>query len=327
MITRAQKIRLGVFVAVAVIALLAVIGVILVPKLIETRDVYFIGFRDMSVTGLLEGGTVKYHGLTVGFVSHISIDPKDIRRVIVEVSLDHGTPIKEDTQAEMALLGITGLKLIELSGGSNESQYLKPGSIIQAGVSITDRLTDSAEAIALKAQRVMDNLSLLTDTENRLRIVELLENTNHTLAELHSLLTRNRSLIDTTIANAQEISANAKDISLMTRNTMSKVEAVAESDSLRLIMRNLAEITESIKKADLVQLIQELNTTLERSNRMIRDLETSFTRSRSDILSTIESLKETSDYLNQFTRMLSEDPSVLVRGSKPKDAPDDKLGK
>lgn len=327
MITRAQKIRLGVFVAVAVIALLAVIGVILVPKLIETRDVYFIGFRDMSVTGLLEGSTVKYHGLTVGFVSHISIDPKDIRRVIVEVSLDHGTPIKEDTQAEMALLGITGLKLIELSGGSNESQYLKPASFIQAGVSITDRLTDSAEAIALKAQRVMDNLSLLTDTENRLRIVELLENTNRTLVELHSLMTRNRSLIDTTIANAQEISANAKDISLMTKHTMSKVESVAESDSLRLIMRNLAEITESIRKADLVQLIQELNTTLERSNRMIRDFETSFTRSRSDILSTIESLKETSDYLNQFTRMLSEDPSVLVRGSKPKDAPDDKLGK
>lgn len=327
MITKAQKIRLGVFVAVAVIALLSVIGVILVPKLLETRDVYYIGFRDTSVTGLLEGGTVKYHGLTVGFVSHISIDPKDIRRVIVEISLDHGTPIKEDTQAEMALLGITGLKLIELSGGSNESKPLQTGSIIEAGVSITDRLTDSAEAIALKAQRVMDNLSMLTDTDNRLRMVELLENTNKTLNELHSMLSRNRSFIDTTIANAQAISSDARVISRMTKNTMSKVEAVAESDSLRLIMHNLVEITDSIKKADLVALMQELNITLERSNRMIRDMETSFTKSKADILSTIESLKETSDYLNQFTRMLSEDPSVLVRGSKPKDAPDDKLGK
>lgn len=327
MITRAQKIRLGVFVIVAVIILLSMIGVILVPKLIETRDVYFIGFRDTSVTGLLEGGTVKYHGLTVGFVSHISIDPNDIRRVIVEVSLDHGTPIKEDTRAEMALLGITGLKLIELSGGSNEAKPLKTGSFVEAGVSMTDRLTDSAEAIAQKAQRVMDNLSQLTDVDNRVRIIELLENTNKTLTELHSLLTRNRGLIDTTIANAVSISTDAKDISRMTKHTMSKVEAVAESDSLRIIMRNLVEITDSIKKADLVQLIQELNTTLERSNRMIRDLETSFTKSRADILSTIESLKETSDYLNQFTRMLSEDPSVLVRGSKPKDAPDDKLEK
>lgn len=327
MITKAQKIRLGVFVTVAVIALLSVIGVLLVPKLLETRDVYYIGFRDTSVTGLLEGGTVKYHGLTVGFVSHISIDPKDIRRVIVEVSLDHGTPIKEDTQAEMALLGITGLKLIELSGGSNESKPLKTGSIIEAGVSITDRLTDSAEAIAIKAQRVMDNLSLLTDTDNRLRIIELLENTNKTMNELHSALTRNRSLIDTTMANAQAISTDARAISRMTKNTMSKVESVAESDSLRLIMHNLVEITDSIKKADLVALMQELNTTLERSNRMIRDMEASFTKSRADILSTIESFKETSDYLNQFTRMLSEDPSVLVRGAKPKDAPDDKLGK
>jgi hypothetical protein len=129
------------------------------------------------------------------------------------------------------------------------------------------------------------------------------------------------------MANAQAISTDARAISRMTKNTMSKVESVAESDSLRLIMHNLVEITDSIKKADLVALMQELNTTLERSNRMIRDMEASFTKSRADILSTIESFKETSDYLNQFTRMLSEDPSVLVRGAKPKDAPDDKLGK
>ena len=33
-------------------------------------------------------------------------------------------------------------------------------------------------------------------------------------------------------------------------------------------------------------------------------------------------LKETTDYLNQFSRLISEDPSVLVRGAEPKGAPD-----
>jgi phospholipid/cholesterol/gamma-HCH transport system substrate-binding protein len=327
MISKSQKIRLGVFVTLGCIAFLAVVGVLVVPKLLEQRDIYFIGFRDASVTGLVEGGTVKYQGLTVGFVSNISIDPKDIRRVIVEISLDHGTPIKEDTQAEMALLGITGLKLIELRSGSNESKPLKPGAFIQAGASMTDRLTDSAEAIARKAQTVMDNLAEITDRENRAKLVQLMENSNQTLSELHSLLLRNRTVIDTTLSNTQALSTDARQIARLTRQTMTRVDQIVESDSLNMILHNLVEITESIKKADLVRLMQEMNTTLERSNRMIRDLETAFTKSRADILSTIESLKETSDNLNQFTRVLSEDPSVLVRGVKPKDPPDDKLGK
>ncbi len=327
MINKSQKIRLGVFVTVACIALLTLLGILIVPKLLEHRDIYYVGFRDASVTGLVEGGTVKYQGLTVGFVSSISIDPKDIRRVIVEISLDHGTPIKEDTQAEMALLGITGLKLIELRSGSNESKPLKPGAFIQAGSSMTDRITDSAEAIALKAQTVMDNLAVLTNNENRDKLTQLLENTNATLSELHTLLKRNRGPIDSTLSNVEAIAVDARQIARSTRKTMSRVEQISQSDSLSMIIHNLVEITQSVKKADLVQLMQELNATLERSNRMLRDLETSYTKSQADILSTIESLKETSDYANQFTRMLSEDPSVLVRGVKPKNPPDDKLEK
>jgi len=325
MISKSQKIRLGVFVVISCLALLAVIAILLAPKLLEHRDIYYIGFRDTSVTGLLEGGTVKYQGLTVGFVSNISIDPKDIRRVIVEISLDHGTPIKEDTQAEMALLGITGIKLIELRSGSNEAKSLQARSFIQSSASMTDRLTDSAEAIAGKAQTVMNNLAEMTDRENRAKLIELLENTNNTITELHSLLLRNRQVIDTTLANSQVITTDAREITRLTRKTMTRIDGIASSDSLEKVLRNLVDITENIKKADIVQLIQELNTTLERSNRMIRDLESAFTKSRSDILSTIESLKETSDNLDQLTRVLNEDPSVLVRGVKPDNPPDDKL--
>ncbi|NLP11582.1 MCE family protein [bacterium] len=327
MISKSQKIRLGVFVVIACLVLLAVVGVILVPKLLEHRDIYYIGFRDTSVTGLLEGGTVKYQGLTVGFISKITIDPQDIRRVIVEISLDQGTPIREDTQAEMALLGITGIKLIELRSGSNEAKPLPPRSFISATASITDRLTNSAEAIAGKAQTVMDNLAKITDQENRAKLMELLTTTNNTMAQLNSLLQRNRPAIDTTMTNAMTFSSDAREIALLTKRTMLRVDEIAESDSLRRILRNLVEITESIKKADIVQLMHELNATLERSNRMLRDAETMFAKSRADMLDIVGSFKETSDNLNQLTRMLSEDPSILVRGVKPKNPPDDKLGR
>ena len=145
MITRSQKIRLGIFVAFSILAALITTVLIVAPKFMEQKDVYFIGYRDISVTGLQEGGPVKYHGLTVGNVEQISIDPEDVRRVIVEVTLDHGTPIKEDTYADITALGITGLMLIELRGGSNEAVTLKPGSFITAGKSFTEMITGQAE--------------------------------------------------------------------------------------------------------------------------------------------------------------------------------------
>ena len=95
MVTRSQKIRLGIFVTISMLILLATLGIVTTRKFFEARDTYYVGYYDISVTGLQEGGSVKYQGINVGYVSRISIDPEDIRRVIVEVSLDKGTPIRK----------------------------------------------------------------------------------------------------------------------------------------------------------------------------------------------------------------------------------------
>ena len=121
MISRSHKIRLGIFFAVSLVSFVVLIGVIVVPTILETKDKYYIGYRNLSLTGLMEGSSVKYHGLNVGSISDISIDPKDIQQVNVEISLEKGTPIKTDTRADVTALGITGLKVIELLGGSNEA--------------------------------------------------------------------------------------------------------------------------------------------------------------------------------------------------------------
>jgi phospholipid/cholesterol/gamma-HCH transport system substrate-binding protein len=322
MVTKSQKIRLGIFITVAVIVLLSTVAVVLVPRYFETRDTYFIGFRDISITGLIEGGTVKYHGLNVGSVSRIFIDPKDIRRVIVEVSLDHGTPIKEDTEAEINFLGITGLKVIELVSGSNESNYLLPGGFIKPGRSITEEITGKAEVIAGQAERVLNNIATLTDAANRERIVALADNTNRTLTELYDLLQKNNQAMTNTLANAEVISVDLRETAGLARRTMGNVRSLSRSDSLRQILGNFAEFSQTLKEADLVRLILELNQTLDRSNRMLAEVEKSFARSHEDVVETITAARETIDNLNQFSRLISEDPSILLRGGKAKDAPD-----
>ena len=327
MVTRSQKLRLGIFLTVAVVALIALLVAVLAPRYIQTRDTYLIGFSDVSLTGLLEGGTVKYHGLNVGSVSRIYIDPDNIRRVIVEVSLDPATPIKRDTQAEITFLGITGIKVIELRAGSDSSAFLKPGEFIQTGRSLTDEITGKAEVIADKAERVLNNIALLTDAANREKILTLIDNTNKSLAELNDSLAKNDEPITHIIANGEEITSDLKETSVSAKHAMQNLRSLAGSDSVQEIIGNLARFSRTINDANLLQIFHDLNLTLDRTNAMLKEFGKHYSESQDDITATLKATQETLDNLNEFSRLISEDPSVLLRGGKPKGIPDYQLEK
>ena len=327
MVTQSQKIRLGIFIALASFALLLTIGIIVAPKLFEVRDTYYVGFKDVTVTGLQDGSDVKYQGLTVGYVSDIFIDPDDISTVIVELSLEHGTPIKEDSRAEMAYFGIMGMKVIQLRSGSDAAEFMKPGSYITPGRSIAESITGSAEIIAEKTEIILNNIAALTESKNRDTFLALAENASKTLAELHDLLQKNNRSLTNTFSNIEILSTDMQDVVFSTKGTMQHINRLAGSDTLRRIMGNLADISESLKRAELIRLVREMNEALESTTNMLRDVERTFTKSNTDLVYSIESMKESAEYFNQFARMISEDPSVLIRGTKPKNAPDYKLEK
>ena len=325
MITRSQKIRLGVFVAFAILAAFVTAVVIVAPKFIQKKDTYFICYRDISVTGLQEGGPVKYHGLTVGNVERIFMDPADVRSVIVEVSLDHGTTIKEDTYADITALGITGLMLVELRGGSNEAATLKPGASITPGKSFTEMITGQAEIIAEKVEIVLNNLIDLTNPENRSRLIQLIDNSNRVMASVQGLLRANSENLTATLENVKQASEQLRELSFTTLRTMKSLERVTRSDSLTQIVNNIAEITNSLKKNRLNELLAEFSTALQSLNRLLAAMDAD-AGTRSDFIRSLKTLEETADYLNEFSRLLAEDPSVLVRGARPGNPPDDQLG-
>lgn len=308
MVTKSQKIRLGIFIAVSLLALIIVIIILVAPKFLEVRDTYYVGFTNISVSGLQKGGSVKYHGITVGHVSDVFIDPKNLKRIIIELTLDHGTPIKTDTQAEIALLGITGLKFIELKGGSAESDPLPTGEFIQSGKSTSATLTDRAQTLVEKAEIVLDNLAALTAPERWDEIHTMTENASVTIAELHDILESNKEALKRTIEYTERITAD--------------LCGITSPDTL---VSDSAENPAAMRESDLVRLIKELNKALEHTNDVLADVEVIFSENRTDLSRSIESLRESAEYLAQFSRMISEDPSVLMRGARPENAPDDLL--
>lgn len=327
MVTRLQKIRLGFFFIVSLLALLITLSIILSPQFLEIKDEYLIGYRDITLSGLQVGGTVKYHGLNVGYINDIYIDPEDIRRVIVKIRLEHGTPIRKDTYADIANIGITGLKVIELRGGSNEAEPLEPGGFIQTGKSITEIITGKAEVIAEKMEMTLNNISSFTNIENQKKIMSLVENTSKTITELNDLLNKNKSSLSRTFSHSEKAAVEFHQLIVQTNKTMKKLNAWAGSDSLKKIINNISEITETLSNANLVGLVDEFNLVMKHTNRVLKEIDISLTKSRTEMQYSLVNLKESIEYLNQFSRMISENPSVLIRGTSPKTTPDIKLEK
>ena len=127
---QAQKIRLGIFLVISSVILLVLVGYFTAQEFFKKQDTYFIAYEGVSVGGLEVGSPVKYLGIKVGTIQDITIDPEDVNKVIIELALKEGTPIKEDAVADITSVGITGLKTIEIRGGSNESRSLEPDSYI-----------------------------------------------------------------------------------------------------------------------------------------------------------------------------------------------------
>ncbi len=322
MVTRSQRIRLGIFVSLSVATLIISLIIIIAPKILEEHDIYFIAFEDVSVTGLQEGSAVKYQGLQVGYVSDIRIDPENIRTVILQISLDQGVPIKVDTRAEINFLGITGLKLIELRSGSNQADDLPPGSFIPSGRSLAEEITGRAEVLAEKAELILNNLIRVTSDDNAERVLSMVDTVTQAVQLFNGFVKTNRDPLSRTLQNAEQFSSQLDSLTFYTTSLVKSWDAFAKSDTLAQIVSNFAEVTEELTEAEVVRLFAEIGITLEQTNNMLKDIEISFATSRIDLVYTIEQLKETSDYLYQFSRLISEDPSILVRGAEPQNAPD-----
>lgn len=77
-----------------------------------------------SVAGLGVKAPVRLLGVEVGSVEEIGIYNQDELGVNIRIKVKNNTPIKEDTFATLQLQGITGLKFVQLQGGSKNSKDL-----------------------------------------------------------------------------------------------------------------------------------------------------------------------------------------------------------
>ncbi|MCB9556855.1 MAG: MCE family protein [Deltaproteobacteria bacterium] len=339
MTTRAQRIRLGIFMTVALLFLLGSVATLAGLKLWNPKDRYTVAFRD-SVSGLEVGSTVRMKGVRVGQVEKISIDSTDVERVVVTLSLEPDTPVKTDTRAVPTAQGITGLLFVELTGGSKAAPRLPPNtakSIIAAGESTLQSLTGKATDIAKKMEAVLNNLLDVTREGNRTRFRRLLENA----AELASAMTqvvggdtprRVRRILANIDRATVTLEKTAQAISAMTTTnserigrTLAAAEGVARTLNRKITLLKPQETLDDISRAakaiegrvnsrELSGTITELNKAATHIGVVAKDLSKLVRAKDRKIDAILIQLDGAARDLKEFARAIRDRPSLLLRG-------------
>ena len=309
MVTKAQKFRLGIFITVISVLMIMFLIMVAGTKVMEKRDIYYIRYQNTSVTGLQIGGPVKYRGIGIGRVDEIFIDPENITDIIVTASVESGTPIKSDMKASLIPIGITGLVQVEITGGTQEAELLESGSFLSAGLSTFDSISGKAEILANKFEILLNNLNNITNKENTNRL-------NNIIANVDTIIDMNQSSISNTVLSLETITEDFEQIAKDTRSLLKKLDNIMSSGKVEKIVANTEEITSKLANSDFKQLMADINKLTINANNAISHIDATHLESRQDLLDTIESLRETIDYLNDFSRQISEDPSLLLIRSK-----------
>jgi phospholipid/cholesterol/gamma-HCH transport system substrate-binding protein len=307
-VTRAQKARLGIFLGAGLFVLIGGLVVLAGLKLGEKRDHYAVRYQEaaVSLSGLEVGAPVKYSGIRVGRVDSVRIDPKDVSVIVVEVTLDHGTPVAEDSRADLGSQGITGLKYIELTRGSRAAGVRLPGEDIPPGQSAFDALTSQAGDIAKKIDIVLDRVADLTGRDMKDRVAKLLDRSDELLATVNGLLEENRAALKTVAARLASTAEEADALAAQLSGTARRANALL--DEATAVVHAARATPDKLNAA-----LTEATGTLAESRTLVANLGALLQHSRRDLIDTITYLRETAENVNVLSEKLKEDPTLLLR--------------
>jgi len=264
----------------------------------KTYDVYHSYMRE-SVAGLNTNAPVKYHGVDVGFVRGIALNPANVEEVELTLAILHGTPVKQDTVAILQSQGLTGIAYVDLTGGQKDSPPLtaRPGEpypVIPSGPSLLSRLDVVVTATLEKLSRALDGFNAVMDAENRRNIAQTLAD----LKVISGTLAKRSGTIDATLADASRTMANASRFTAELPALAARIERSAESfdrmtDRLATAGSSATQLVED-SRGDLAHFTGEALPEM-------REL--------------VAELREAASTLRRATREVERNPSVLVWGS------------
>jgi phospholipid/cholesterol/gamma-HCH transport system substrate-binding protein len=208
--------------------------------------------------------------------------------------------MKSDMYATTGLLGITGLKYIEIMGGTNAAPTLKNNAELPTRVSLMSSISGKAEAIAVKAEFLLNNLNTLTNPDSLRSFKILLDNMAAVTGDARGMVASLTPKIDSVAGTAVSV--------------MGKVDRIAGN-----VQSITSTLDHSFSAGQLSSTISSIDSAAISLRQVTQTLSLIVLQSHDDFAVSMRNLREASENADQLTQMLVENPSLLLRNEAPKE--------
>ncbi len=303
-VKRERTVIVGAFVAGTIVILAIGLFWLAGSRFFRRVDQYHVIFNG-SVSGLTVGAPVQVNGVQVGRVSDIELTDDVPPKVDVTIDVKPGTPIRTNSKAKLAGNIVTGIRYIEVAGGTASAPALEQdASLIGDQASLADLQAQASDV----AQKTYDLIAALKhDTlnqQNRIALGEMIQNFTAVSKNLRTITDRIATPdrlkdIDNTLKNLSSASGRLNDAA----NRANRVMAGLESGSGRTIQ-------------NFNRTLDKMNVTLDGAQTLVSSANSLLDRNTYHIDHALLQIDRISDHLDETIETIQANPSVLVWGSR-----------
>lgn len=247
--TRAHYVLIGSIVLAAVAG--AFLFILWLGQNRQGADYYDVIFRE-RVSGLSEGAPVRYNGIQKGQVESLTIDADDPTVVVARVRVGDDTPIRTDTKAELELVGITGLAIIQFVPQSSDAPLLKS---VTRGIPKIEADTSGFAMLLEGSGDIITAANLLLSDENVEAIKGILANVNR----VTGVIAERDAEIGEAVASTAVLTKNLADASARLDQLMANLDALLKDDAPETLREARAMIAETRDLVHALEAVVEEN--------------------------------------------------------------------
>ncbi|WP_404711804.1 MlaD family protein [Sphingomonas sp. MMS24-J13] len=302
----ARYVLVGVFSTAIIFAALIFIVWLGRTDFSRSYDEYRIVF-DGPVRGLGEGGDVQFNGITMGRIQKIALDEHDPSRVITDIELRSGTPVRTSSVATMETQGISGVNIVQITAGSVQQPLLRKTShenrpVIRSSADATSSLIPGGGKMVRSATETLDRINrLLSD-----RTIAELSATVHDVHLTTQEIAANRAMFGRAASTLAKLDSAASDIQV----AAASVRGISEGDGRRAAS-DIADAAAELKLA-----IGQARGTLGRIDAQSEQISTT---TLPDLDATMLSIQRAADSLDRLLREVRRDPKTLLGTAREKE--------
>ncbi|MBP9083749.1 MAG: MCE family protein [Bacteroidia bacterium] len=258
--TSANNIRLGIFITIGTVALIAALYLIGSNRNIFSNTIK-ISSQFYNVNGLIPGNNVRYAGIDIGTVEKIKIENDSNVTVYMIIEKNNSIYIKKNSIASVGTDGLMGNKLININPGSGSAPTIEEGDVLISLRPIeNDEMIRTLNTTNQNLEAITEDLKNFTSRLNKSRgILKLIEdsvsadNIRQTLAVIRDAafnannITLQLNKLATELNTGKGLAATLiRDtvISYELKTTISNLQQT--SDSLNIISQELSQFSKQL---------------------------------------------------------------------------------